>query len=72
MNSLKYRSISIKHKLEIIDRVENLPPGKRKKDIAQEFKIPASTLSTIIKNKASLRKCHTIRGSNEMQRSNQN
>lgn len=65
MNSMKYRSISIKRKHEIIDRVENLQ-RKRKKDIAQEFKIPASTLSTILKNKDSLRKCHTFGGSKRM------
>ena len=39
----KYNSLTVK--LEIIDRVENLPPDK-KKDIAAEYNIPCSTLST--------------------------
>lgn len=47
----KYQSLTLKKKLEIISRVENLPPGKKKKDIASEFGIAQSTLSTILKGK---------------------
>jgi len=36
-------------KIKIIDEVKRR--AKRKKDIASEFGIPASTLSTILKNK---------------------
>ena len=50
----KYRSLTMKTKLEITDRVNNLPPGKRKKDIAAEYDILPSTLSTILKCKDKL------------------
>ena len=49
--------LTIKKKLEIIDRVDNLPLGKRKKDIASEFGIPQST---ILKDKAKLRASYTV------------
>lgn len=54
MKKTRYQSLTIKRKLEIIERVEHLPPHKKKKDIAAEFGIPQSTLSTILKNKDSL------------------
>ena len=60
MKRSSYQSLTIKKKLEIIDRVEDLPSGKRKKDIAAEYNIPCSTLSTILKNKDSLRGNHAI------------
>ena len=49
----RYQSLTIKRKLEIIDKVDSLPPGKKKKDIAAECGIPASTLSTILKSRES-------------------
>ena len=49
----KYKSLTVKRKLEVIERVESIPPGK-KKDIAAEFGIPQSTLSTILKDKEKL------------------
>jgi hypothetical protein len=60
MKRSSYQSLTIKKKLEIIDRVEELPSGKKKKDIAAEYNIPCSTLSTILKNKDSLRGNHAI------------
>ena len=48
----KYKSLSVKQKLEILERLDHLPAHK-KKDIAAEFGIPCSTLSTILKNKDS-------------------
>ena len=50
----KYKSLTVKRKLEVIERVESLPPGKKKKDIAAKFRIPQSTLSTILKDKEKL------------------
>ena len=60
----RYQSLTIKRKLEIIDKVDSLPPGKKKKDIAAECDIPPSTLSTILKNRDSLLAKHA-RGSNK-------
>ena len=51
----KYRALTIKRKLEIIERVNNLPPDKKKKDVASEYGIAPSTLSTILKEKEKLR-----------------
>ena len=63
MKTSRYQSLTVKRKLEIIDRVENLPPGKKKKDVASEFKIPPSTLSTILKNKDVLKSSSGIANS---------
>ena len=41
----KYKSLSVKQKLEVLERLDHLPAHK-KKDIAAEFGIPCSTLST--------------------------
>ena len=32
----KYQSLTIKRKLEILDTLENLPPGKKKKDVVHQ------------------------------------
>lgn len=53
----KYQSLTVKRKLEIINRVDSLPPGKRKKDIASEFGIPKSI---IFENKDKLRASYVI------------
>ena len=69
-NTARYQSLTIKRKLEIIDKVDSLPPGKKKKDIAAECGIPASTLSTIFKSRESLLSKHveaTQRSATEMQ-----
>ena len=59
--------VTVKWKLEIIDLVEQARPGKKKKEIAAElWSIPLSTLSTILKNKAALRACHTFDNTNKM------
>ena len=60
MQRNKYQSLTIKRKLEIIDLVDNAPPGKKKKDIASEAGIPPSTLSTILKNRDVLKAIHTF------------
>ena len=39
----RYQSLTLKRKLEIIDKVDSLPPGKKKKDIAAECGIPVGT-----------------------------
>lgn len=67
MQRSKYQSLTIKRKLEIIDLVDQAPPGKKKKDIANEAGIPASTLSTLLKNRDSLRAGHAT-GSNKKKR----
>ena len=59
MKRARYQSLTIKRKLEIIDKVDSLPPGK-KKDIAAECDIPLSTLSTILKNRDSLQAKHAL------------
>ena len=65
MQRSKYQSLTIKRKLEIIDLVDQAPPGKKKKDIASEAGIQASTLSTILKNKDALRAGHAVGSSNK-------
>ena len=55
MQRSKYQSLSIKRKLEIIDAVEKAPAGKKKKEIATEFRIPTSTLCGILKKKGELK-----------------
>ena len=49
MKRTSYQWLTIMKKLEIVDRVEGLPLGKKRKDIAAEYGIPCSTLSTILK-----------------------
>lgn len=68
MKRTRYQSLTIKRKLEIIDQVEHMPPGKRKKDVAAEFDIPQSTLSTILKDKDSLRANDVIGNKTKRQR----
>jgi len=48
MARLKYKSLSLKSKIELIKDVEN---GVKRKDIAAKFQIAKSTLSTIYKSK---------------------
>ena len=67
MKRARYQSLTIKRKLEIIHKVDSLPPGKKKKDIAAECDIPPSTLSTILKNRDSLLDKHAL-GSNKKKR----
>ena len=55
-----YKSLSVKQKLEILERLDHLPAHKKKKDIAAEFGIPCSTLSTILKNKETLKRQHAL------------
>lgn len=50
----KYRCLTLKRKLELLDEVEQ-SPRKKKKDVASKFGIPQSTLSTIIRDKEKLR-----------------
>ena len=67
MKRSRYQSLTIKRKLEIIDKVDSLPPGKKKKDIAAECDIPPSTLSTILKNRDNHLAKHAL-GSNKKKR----
>ena len=60
MKRARYQSLTTKRKLEIIDKVDSLPPGKKKKDIAAECDKPPSTLSTILKNRDSLLAKHAL------------
>ena len=59
-NRGSYLSLTIKRKLEIISAVEKVPASKKKKEIAAEFGIPPSTLSSIIKKKDSLKAAATF------------
>ena len=68
MKRAKYLSLTMKTKLDIIDMVNNLPPGKRKKDIAAEYDIPPSTLSTILKCKDKLLQEKQALGSSKKKR----
>ena len=65
MHRIRYKSLTIKRKLEIIDLVEKAEPGKKKKEIATELSIPPSTLSTILSNKTTLMASHAF-GSTKM------
>ena len=60
MQHSKYQSLTVKNKLAIINLVKKEPPGKKKKDIASEVGIPASTLSTILKIMDVLKASHTF------------
>lgn len=51
LNKVSYKSLTIGEKREIIEQVES---GRRKIDVAKEFGIPASTLSTFLKNKGKI------------------
>ena len=56
MKRSRNESLTIVRKLEISNRVDNLPPGRRRRKfiyIRAEFEIPLSTVSTILKNKDS-------------------
>lgn len=52
MASVKRQNLPFAVKLEIINRVER---GEKKSDVTAAYKIPRSTLSTILKNKAEIR-----------------
>ncbi|KAH7980538.1 hypothetical protein HPB49_017111 [Dermacentor silvarum] len=52
MACAKRQNLPFTPKLEIINRVER---GEKKSDVAAAYKIPRSTLSTILKNKADIR-----------------
>lgn len=53
--------------LQIIDLVDKVPPRK-KKDIASEMGIPASTLSTILKNRRDALQASHVFGSSKKKR----
>ena len=48
MDPVRYKSLSLSEKKQVIEAVAG---GGKKKDIALQFHIPASTLSTILKQK---------------------
>lgn len=52
----KLTHLNVKDKVKIIEAVNNNKSGKTKKDIAAEFGIPCSTLSTILKNQEGILK----------------
>lgn len=52
MTSRKYKSLTIAEKLKVILAVE---AGEKKKNVAEQYGIPSSTLSTILKNKDSIK-----------------
>ena len=60
MQRSRYQSLTLKQKLEIINLMDNAPSGKKKKDIATEVGIPASTLSAILKNRDTLQTSYTF------------
>jgi hypothetical protein len=51
MSMRKLQTLSLKRKVELIQAVENAPPSKKKKEIAEEFGVLPNTLSTILKDK---------------------
>ena len=50
MSGRKLHTLPLKRKIELIDAVEKCPAGKKKKEIAEEFGIVPTTLSTIVKD----------------------
>ena len=52
MDPKKYKTLSLNDKIKVVEQVELR--FKKKKDIAYEFKIPANTLSTILKKKETI------------------
>ena len=54
MSGFKHQSLSLQKKVAIIPAVDNAPPSNKKKEIASEFGIPTNTLSTVLKNRASI------------------
>ncbi|XP_046684859.1 tigger transposable element-derived protein 6-like [Homalodisca vitripennis] len=55
----KYKCLSLSEKKEVIAAVES---GKAKSEVAKTFQIPASTLSTIIKNKQKIVEVSSVAG----------
>ena len=51
----KRASLTLLRKIEILDAVDRAGPCCKKQKIAEEFGIPSSTLSTILKNKDDIR-----------------
>lgn len=47
--SRKYKTLTLKEKVDVISAVED--SGRTKSEIAKEYVIPLSTLSTYLKNK---------------------
>lgn len=56
MSPRKYKCLTIAEKKKLIEKVEE---GEKKSDVAKEFKIPLSTLSTIIKHKEKINAVQT-------------
>lgn len=56
MSPRKYKCLTIAEKKKLIEKVEE---GEKKSDVAKEFKIPLSTLSTIIKHKEKINAAQT-------------
>ena len=48
------RGLTIQRKKEIIEIVDNAPPRKKRREIAEEQGIPPTTLSSILKNRAKI------------------
>ena len=57
MSGLKRQSFSLDKKAEIIKAVNSAPSSKKKKEIAADFGILVNTLSTILKNRDSIKEC---------------
>ncbi|KAG8241920.1 hypothetical protein J6590_076289 [Homalodisca vitripennis] len=55
----KYKCLSLSEKKEVIAAVES---GKAKSEVAKTFQIPASTLSTILKNKQKIVEVSSVAG----------
>lgn len=56
MGPTKYKCLTIAEKKKLIEKVEK---GEKKSDVAKDFKIPFSTLSTIIKQKEKINAAQT-------------
>lgn len=52
MTTKQWQALPLSDKVEIISCVEH---GEKKSDVAAAYKIPRSTLSTILKNKSAIR-----------------
>ena len=51
MSLRKCNALSLKRKIDVIKAVDNCPPGKKRKQIADDFGIPPNTLTNIMKNR---------------------
>ena len=53
----KRQELSLQEKIEVLDQVKKQPPNSSQRELAEIFKIPRSTLTTLINKEEELRSC---------------